>query len=340
MSPHYLAFPLLFCYAGLIKNRKITKEDWITPTGLRAKIFYPSEKKNLPGIYLQHGMSVLGIDDQRIAMLAESLAYSGYSVVLPEFPEVKGLRFELSTIDNIQREALQLSQSLEWYNGKKFGYFSVSFSSGLGLVALCRDKRPENLLAFMGIGGYANFQDTYPFVFQNYDKDNYGVMVLFYNFYEGLEPKLSKELKPIFWEAAMDNAFLRNPPLVPTLLEKCSKKAKEEFLRITGIPEYRWEVASAMKKTKPPELMLQFSPVGQVARCDFPISLLHGVTDPVIAPQESQVLFHHLKSLGKKVVFRTSSAIVHGDQLPLHTQIQGIPGLLLTFGSFLSWMGK
>ncbi len=342
MRPYFLSFPLIFTYGGLVPDKKITNEPVILKGNRRGHVYWPmgKEKKKLPGIYLQHGMSILGIDDKRIIELAENLAYCGFSVILPELAEVKGLLLKTETIDHIESLGVELYENKTWYDGNRFGFFSVSFSGGMGLIACSRPKLRDKVSSVMVVGGYCDFLDTLPFVFKNYNVDNYGVFVLLYNLIERLEPKLKEDLRPVFYEAAIDNALYRQgeEAIAPQLLKKTSKKSQEFYHNILSSEGFRSETSQRMLASVPEELPRAFSPYYNMQGLKAPVSLLHGETDPVISPEESEKLALHFGKIGHKYVHRTSSALTHGDNLPLHTQILGVPALLKTFGSFMHWL--
>ncbi|TGN14301.1 alpha/beta hydrolase family protein [Leptospira ilyithenensis] len=342
MRQYLLSFPLISLYGGLIKNKKIQSESLTLKNKRRASVYWPAGKNRnkLPGIYLQHGMSILGIDDQRIIDLAENLAYCGFSVILPELVEVRGLLLKAETVDHIEELGIELSDNQLWYDGKRFGYFSVSFSGGMGLIAFSRPKLAERVSSIMAVGAYSDFLDTFPFVFENYDVDNYGVLVLLYNLINRLEPKLASELLPVFYEAAVDNALLRTKETAkaPVLLKKTKKVSQDFYHKVTTSTSFREEVAKRMLASYDTSILKAFSPYHNIKGLKAPVSLLHGETDPVISPKESEKLADYFQEKNHKFIFRTSSALVHGDQLPLHTQIAGIPALLQTFGSFFKWL--
>ncbi|GBF51766.1 alpha/beta hydrolase family protein [Leptospira ryugenii] len=342
MRPYLLSLPLVFTYGGLIKNKNILSEAIQLKGNRRARCYWPKgkEKTKLPGIYLQHGLSIFGIDDRRIIDLAENLSHCGFSVILPELTEVVQLRMSLETIDNIESLGLELSDLKSWYDGKRFGFFSVSFSSGMGLIACSRPGLADRVRSFMAVGGYCDFLDTFPFVFQNFSKDNYGVMVLLYNLLDRVDKALGEELREVFYLAAVDNAKYRlgEEAEAPKLLKSRSPKAQDFFWKVMDSEEFRTQLARDLQNSYPIELPKSFSPYYQMGGLKSPVSLLHGDSDPVISPEESKKLANYFKEKGHKHVFRTSTALTHGDNLPLHEQISGVPSLLKTFGSFLYWL--
>ncbi len=342
MRPYFLSLPLVFTYGGMIKNKNLSCENVILKNNRRARIYHPirKDKTSLPGIYLQHGLSISGIDDHRIIDLAENLAHCGFSVITPELEEVKNLVLTIDTIDNIESVGIELSENKSWFDGKRFGFFSISFSSGLGLIACSRENLASRVSSFMAVGGYCDFLDTFPFVFKNFHIDNYGVMILLYNLLERMDKKLDKELKQVFLEAAKDNALHREgeTALAPKMLQHTSKASQEFFRNVMTSSEFRKQLAVDLQNTFSVELPKAFSPYYQMSGLQSPVSLLHGYDDPVISPDESRKLAAYFKERGHKYVFETSTGLTHGDNLPLQEQIGGIPGLLKTFGTFLHWL--
>ncbi|PJZ47374.1 alpha/beta hydrolase [Leptospira brenneri] len=345
MKPYVLAIPLVLSYAGLKQKKSLERKELKLPgTGRRVFHFYPVGKnpESLPGVYIQHGMSVMGIDDPRILELAENIASSDHSVILPELPEVKGLKIEEKTISNIEDLMMEIHSTKHLFNGDDLGYLSASFSGGMGLIAASKSNTRNKIKTSMAIGAYCDFLDTVPFVCSNYKVDPYAVYVILYNFLHCFEPELSAELQPVYYAAALDNGFKRtgNAAEAQVLLEKTSKKAKEFFSQVETDETFRRELAKRILTTVPKNLPENLSPFYQLETLSGPVSLLHGKTDPVISPEESEKLTQLFQKKGISYVYRSSTALTHGDSLPLHSQIFGVPALLQTFGSFLYWLDR
>ncbi|EMJ87962.1 hypothetical protein [Leptospira meyeri] len=345
MKPYVLAIPLVLSYAGLKQKKSLERKELRFPdTGRRAFHFYPTGKnpESLPGVYIQHGMSAMGIDDPRILELAENIASSNHSVILPELPEVKGLKIEEKTISNIQNLMLEIYSNKHLFNGNQLGYLSASFSAGMGLIAASKSNTREKIKSSMAIGAYCDFLDTVPFVFSNYQIDPYAVYVILYNFIHRFEPSLAEELESVYYEAALDNGLKRmgNEALAKSLLHRTSTRAKDFFSQVGRDGNFRKELARRVLDTVPKNLPENLSPFYQLETLAGPVSLLHGKTDPVISPDESEKLTLLFQKKQIPYVYRTSTALTHGDSLPLHSQIFGVPALLQTFGSFLYWLDR
>ncbi|MGE8721413.1 alpha/beta hydrolase [Leptospira terpstrae] len=345
MKPYVLAIPLILSYSGLKQKKSLErKEILLSDTGRRAFHFFPSGKnpESLPGVYIQHGMSAMGIDDPRIIELAENIASSNHSIILPELPEVRGLKIEEKTITNIQELMLEIYSTKHMFNGEDLGYLSASFSGGMGLIAASKSNTRNKIKSSMVIGAYCNFFDSVPFVFSNFEIDPYAVYVILYNMLHRFEPNLAEELEPVFYEAALDNGLKRlgNDVRAEILLNKTSSQAKEFFSQVITDRNFRVQLAKRVLDTVPENLPENLSPFYQLETLRGPVALLHGKTDPVISPVESEKLALLFQSKEISYVHRTSTALTHGDSLPLHSQIFGVPALLQTFGSFLYWLRR
>ncbi|TGM86169.1 alpha/beta hydrolase family protein [Leptospira levettii] len=345
MKPYVLALPLILSYAGIKQKKSLERKEFtLSETGRRSFLFYPknTEPTSLPGVYIQHGMSAMGIDDQRIIDLAENIASTGHSVILPELPEVKGLKIEETTISNIQNLMIEIHSSKQLFNGNDLGYLSASFSAGMGIIAASRSNTRDKIKSSMLIGGYCNFLEAVPFVFSHYEVDPYAVYVILYNMLHRFEPEIAEELQIVYYEAALDNGLKRTGQNAKSelQLQKSSSRAKEFFQQVHLDRTFRISLAKQVLDTVPEKMPENLSPFYQLEMLSGPVSLLHGKTDPVISAEESEKLALLLKGKGIPYVHRTSTALTHGDSLPLHSQIFGVPALLQTFGSFLHWLDQ
>ncbi len=80
--------PLLLRLGGLLSPRPIlTRDVTLSPRGrpYPAKLYWPEgdSSERLPGLYLQHGMTVTGVADPRMDQFARNLASCGFAVVMP-----------------------------------------------------------------------------------------------------------------------------------------------------------------------------------------------------------------------------------------------------------------
>ncbi|TGN04222.1 alpha/beta hydrolase [Leptospira dzoumogneensis] len=335
----FQGLPFLLKYADMIDSPDVEmrEEQLKIPkkSSFRTKIF-PGQEHS-PVIYLQHGMSNRGIDDPRILTLAKHLRNSGATVYLPELKEVKGLEISDDTVPNIRA----LFREIVKIEGKAISFLSASFSAGMGMVALSGKEEQKNLKSALLVGTYSDFADTLPFILSNYDIDPYAVHVLLYNYISKLQPKLSK-LEEFYFEAALDNGLKRTGEEEKSskLIQKLGKKEKEFVYSVQSDPRFRMALVEPILSVLPPNFILRNSPKNFLSDWKAPIALLHGFDDPVISPDESELLFGSLGN-GKEEwkVLLKSRLITHGDHLPFYTQLGEIPKLAGLWGFFLKKSG-
>jgi len=343
-NPFLKGLPLIYYFSGIRKNDKAIRREvslrFSSKETTRAFLYYPPGKNpgDLPGIFLPHGMNISGIDDIRVQNLARNLALSGYSVLTPEIPEVKFLKIDIKTIERIKNLFYDYYNRTEYHSKDKLSFFSVSFSGSMGLIAFSHDKIRDKIRSAMVIGCCSHFVDTYLYANQNFHVDNYACMILFYNFLTYLDKKMYSEIAHVLFEYAVDNSLHRTEEnSVGAKEHKKLRPPAADFLnRLFQDEKFRSDVVYAIKDNLPPEIPRSFSPYYYLGDFKAPLSLLHGSKDPVISPEESRKIYLNLKNRNHPVYVSISDLITHGDQVPLYSQILGIPGVAKAFGFYFS----
>ncbi|MBE7413481.1 MAG: hypothetical protein L6Q54_06765 [Leptospiraceae bacterium] len=334
------SIPLLLRSAGVLDNNKIEIRKEILKgqkKEYRVYYYFPQKKNisNLPGILLVHGMSVYGIEDKRLIELAKNLSASGYVVATPEFPEIKQLQIREESVDNICDTIFGFKKERNIFNSERMGFFSISFSGGMGLVSLTREKFRDNINSIFVVGPYTDFRETVPFVLGNPNADDYGYCIFLYN-YIHLAIKNSKNLEEVILESALDNGFHRNEKsLAPSLVNKLSKRDREIFVKIQRDPEFRISIGNEFV-TKKPEIAKNLSPIFEIHKLKAHISLVHGRNDNVISSEESVKAARILTEHNKPHILELTGLLSHGDKVPVHSQLGDIPGMAKAFGYFFS----
>ncbi|AXR68490.1 alpha/beta hydrolase [Leptospira mayottensis] len=328
--------PFLIDYSGL----KIPKQTSITEisldlgdsVSLRTKVLENPGNSNKPIIYLQHGMSFKGIDDERILALGNNLANRGFRVYLPELPEVKNLLIRIETISTIRAVFLQI-HALE---KRTVSYLSASFSAGMGFVALANQECQKVLTSAFLIGTFSDFRKTLPFVLENYEIESYAVNVMMYNYIHLIRSR-SKNLEEYFFESALDNGLSRTGdtirgPKIFSSLDEGDKNFIEKFLKN---PDFRKEVALEIKAIVPESFAKETSPEFFADRFFRPCFLLHGDDDSVISSQESKDLRDLiLKNKDSSVSFLETGLLTHGDHRPFYSRLSEIFPMAKFWGEY------
>ena len=192
----------------------------------------------------------------------------------------------------------------------------------------------------MVIGSYCDFLDTYEFSIKNFEIDNYAGLILFGNFLGFMDKKLQNELIPALYQYTVDNALLRtgHDAQGPKELEKLKPSSREFLSKILYDIAFRQEMVKSIRECIPHQLIRNLSPYFHLGDFRSPLSLLHGITDPVIAPEESIKIHRNLTNRNHPVYLELSNLITHGDQVPLYSQIKGVPGITKAFGYYFSWI--
>jgi hypothetical protein len=310
----------------------------IEDKSLRVKILHPKDKlgEKLPGVIVLHGMNKMGIEDPRILNLAYIITNMGYTTILPEVTEVTELKIVPETLDSVSITLETIVERSDMFLDERLGFFSVSFCGGMGMISITNPEISKKIKAIATIGSYSNFETTIPHVLENFELDNYGTCIFFYNYISYFE-KNSENLKIYFYEAAMDNGLKRigSSAKAPAILKKLSKKEETLLNGIENEKEFRKSLFEDFQK-KSKSLMEYLSPINYVEKIFSSVSLVHGKGDIVIPEKETIELASRLNQFNKPFEMEITKLLSHGDTLPIWKQIPGVPGLASTFGYFFS----
>lgn len=344
-NPLLKGLPLISYFSGLRKNDKASCSEFslsVPKLGtLRSYLYYPYKKdpSKLPGIFLPHGMNVLGIDDIRLVNLAKNLALCGYSVLTPEFPEIKQLLIQESMVEKFTLSFYEFYKNESLHQPERVSFFSVSFSGSIGLIAFSKPPINQMINSSMVIGACSHFSDTYLYANKNFSIDNYAGLILFLNYLPYIEKKIHLEISRALFEYAVDNGLKRegSDAIGPKEHKKLRPAASDFLHKILTNEEFRSSIVYGIKDNLPANLIKNLSPYYHLADYKAALSLLHGTTDPVIAPEESIKMYYLLKNRNHPVYLEISDLITHGDQVPLQNQIKSVPGVTRAFGFYFSY---
>jgi len=139
--------------------RESESRERFAGTDMRVSWWRPGWADHHPGIMLINGATPLGNDDTETRRLAEALARGGYLVMLPEFPFLKGGRFERAATDQLDAAFALLRGSTETA-GRPAGAFGFSIGGGVMLAAAGRGGALARADYLAVLGTYYDI-DTY-----------------------------------------------------------------------------------------------------------------------------------------------------------------------------------
>lgn len=331
-------------YAGILNSAQIFTEEFFLTSILREGKEYrvfsytpmDPEPEKLPGILLIHGLSARGIEDERIVELARNLSSLGFVVFTPELEEITQLQIIPESIENITDCILSIKHEPHRFAVDRLGFFSVSLSGGMGLVALA-DSRVQGLVnAALILGAYSDFETVIPYVLEHFEEDNYAGLVLLYNYLDRIQD-VSPELKKFLFVAALDNGLRRGKGELeaPELWQNLEDEDKGFIKDFFENSLFRKELGEKIQKSSP-ELLRELSPIYFLDHLKLPLAILHGESDAVLSEKESIQLAIELKKRKTPFLLEITGLLSHGDTLPMYKQLKEVPGLANGFGYFFT----
>lgn len=330
--------PLLLRLGGLLSPRSIVTRDVTLSPGGRpypAKLYWPEgdSSERLPGLYLQHGMTVTGVADPRMDQFARNLASCGFAVVMPALDTITRLEITPTSIDEIEALYLELTRRSDLVDTTRCGFAAAGFSAGMGLAALSRPAVSDKVAAVFGVGAYGRFRETVEAAVTQLDRDPYGAFLILANFILRLRPRAAA-LKAVLLECAA-RAWRNQPPVHVDEAPQLSSDEGELLGSLTSDRTFRRALVLEILQQLSPSEIDQLSPAAQIGRIRGPVVLIHGRDDPSVPADESRWLASRLTSVGADVTLVVTSALSHGDPEPLWKSIPDVPALAGAFGRFV-----
>jgi hypothetical protein len=241
-------------------------------------------------------------------------------VFIPEFEEVKSLKITFETSENIYDICNIILNLEDLYLKNSLGVLCISFTGGMGLVALSNTQLLGKVTSILAIGAYSNFDILIQYAVSNFQYDNYASFVFFYNY-------IDKVIDKALYRYGED---CRSKQMEKYL----SKRDKEIYNSICLNGNFRQELAKEICKELG-NLIHIASPINYIENLVAPVSLIHGKEDKVIPESESIEIANVLKKKGKKFNLEITGLLSHGDKVPIWKKASDVPGLAKAFGFFL-----
>ncbi len=262
---------------------------------IRARIYRIAGGARRPGVVVAHGVHYQGIDERRLVPFARALAREGLVVLTPELRELADYRISEESERDIHQAALYLSSRGDLVDSPRVGILGFSFAGGLSLVAAAEPDLASHLAWVMSIGGHHDLARVLRFFADDeipsprgvvkLQAHEYGLVVLAYGNVDAFVP-------PEDQEAARDTlrAWLREDrPLAQKQAARCGTEPCRHLFELVREgrtkelgPRIRELIAAHQDE------LARLSPRGRLSGIPVPIYLLHGATDSVIPPTESE----------------------------------------------------
>lgn len=290
-----------------------------------------------------HGMSVNGNRDERIKIVGRSLATVGYRVVAPLIPSIKNLEIDPAQAHIVADILRAISGDSDLTRSGRLGLMAPSFSAAMSLKAIGNSDVRSIVSSLCVIGGYADLYSTLDFLINEQEADEYGRMLVLWNYISTVIGRRKHKVIEAFKIAATDNGLHLTPEegdLVP-YLAGLSQKDQDFFKQIRYDVAYRtqlWQKAMATKQVS--SSVKKMDVMHMVENVRTPITLIHGRHDDVIHADQSELLYDQLVKQGTPAHLCITSIISHGDSVSGIKMLPEAVGLARAFGYFFKQMGR
>ncbi len=307
--------------------------------------FYRPSRQTRRTILLIPGVHRDGINDARLAGLAEDLAATGFGVLTVAAPDLQKFKVTPQVTDVIEDAVKWTSEQPQFQTDGKIGVVGISFSGGLAIVAAGRDSIKDRLAFVMSFGGHGDLARAMHYLASGevlgdlehakkssavlgadhvsvHKPHDYGLAVTLLNLADRLVP--ADQVGPL--SKGIDG-FLLGSSLAVAHSEKATEVFAEMKTYQETLPEpsrtfMQYVNDRAVDKLGPIMLPVVDALANHPAMPSLsperatpplaPVFLLHGVDDNVIPSVETVLLAEHLK--GKvRVEGLLSGLITHAE---------------------------
>src|SRR5687768_9543219 len=118
--------------------------------------FYLPKTVSERAVLVMPGFNSNGLDEGRLAALAEDIAASGYPVMALALPDLQRFRLTPAATDVIEDAVAWMAKQPRLAPDGSVGIIAVSFSGGLAIVAAGRDAIRDKVAYVVSLGGHGN----------------------------------------------------------------------------------------------------------------------------------------------------------------------------------------
>lgn len=347
----YISLPYLRATALLIRVSKmtgtagsfaaafsypVTKETPHTvPTregNVPAQFYRPSKNARGRTLLLIPGIHSMGINEPRLAALANDLAAGGYLVMTLALPDLMAYSITVKSPDVIEDAVAWMAKQPELAADGKVGIVGISFAGGLSTSAAGRPSIKDKVAFVLSFGGHADMPRVMNYLATGkelpapgavtHPPHDYGVAVILYRLAEyGVVPadQVAQLREGV-------RTFLLASQLTLVNMDQANATFQKARDMATTMPEpsrtYMTYVNDRAVNKLGPVLVPFLQQLGsddpglspqRAAPPSAPVFLLHGDEDTVIPPAESVILGESLRQKGANVRVLLSHIITHAE---------------------------
>jgi dienelactone hydrolase len=257
----------------------------------RARLYVPRGGEYRCAV-VGHGVQFRGIDEPRLERFASRLAERGIAVLTPAMTDLTDYRITLQGVEVLSAAVKRLSRLCY---GDRVGLLGFSFGGGLSLLA-ARDPSVSRHLAYVAsVGGHYDLARVLSFLLTDRvltphgvierKAHEYGLVILLYDHIEAFVPEEDRAVM----KAAVKAWLTEDRPRAWALASRRTTEAAEQLfigLATRHFAPFRERLRAMLSDEEP--ALRALSPEGKLAQIPVPVYLLHGESDSVIPPEETE----------------------------------------------------
>ena len=297
-----------------------------------AQFYRPSKNARGRTLLLIPGIHSMGINEPRLAALAQDLAAGGYLVMTLALPDLMAYSITIQSPDVIEDAVAWMANQKALAEDGKVGIVGISFAGGLSTSAAGRPSIKDKVAFVLSFGGHGDMPRVMKYLATGeelpapgavtHPPHDYGVAVILYRLAEfGVVP-------PEQVQGLRDGVrtFLLASQLTLVSMDEANATFAKAREMAKALPEpsrtYMNYVNDRAVDKLGPVLVPFLQQLGsddpglspqRAAPPIAPVFLLHGDEDTVIPPAESVILGESLRSKGANVRVLLSHIITHAE---------------------------
>jgi dienelactone hydrolase len=261
----------------------------------RARIFRRRDQPQGHGLIVVHGIHHEGMNEHRMVPFARELARAGLVVMTPEITDLADYRITRQGVSVIRDAAVYLGGRHDLVGDAPVGLLGFSFAGGLALVAAEQPPLAGHVAYVVSVGGHHDLERVLRFLIRNEvetpaglvhkQAHDYGLMVVLYGHVDQFAPEPDRA--PL--RDALRASLNQDRPAALAAAARLTTERGREL----------WQLADTQKlQTLAPQLeaivveqraeLAALSPRGRLAAIHAPVYLVHGTSDSVIPPSETE----------------------------------------------------
>ena len=297
-----------------------------------AQFYHPSKNARGRTLLLIPGIHSMGVNEPRLAALAQDLAAGGYLVMTMALPDLMAYSITTKSPDVIEDTVAWMAKQPELARDGKVGIVGISFAGGLSTSAAGRPSIKDHVAFVLSFGGHGDMPRVMKYLATGeelpapgavtHPPHDYGVAVILYRLAEfGVVPAdqvatlrdgvrtflLASQLTLVNMDQA-NATFQKARDMAPTMPEPSRTYMNDVNDR--AVSKLGPVLVPFLQQlgADDPGLSPQRAPPPTA-----PVFLLHGDEDTVIPPAESVILGETLRSKGANVRVLLSHIITHAE---------------------------